>query len=439
MKIQIGRRLVGNTTEYPIPSIALVMGLILLSPFLSTYLCYGAFLICLYRMVRYDAKVFAVDYCMLMPVNQVFRTTAGMSLLIWLCLVSALWYFVRGKIRANGVLVCVLLLMNYLIARMQMDVNDFVLCFGQLLVLYVLLPKQDAQSAERACKTFCWSMALTSMYALVFRNAPQLIAVRGPETPAIWGTTIMRFMGLIEDPNYYMTLVLVGLAVLCKLNEAGRIKNLTFWGLAVVLTLFGVITYSKTFLLVFILLGGIYIIWQFWSRKVFKGVFFASVAVVAGMYLLFAETSPFAVVMQRLTSAKTLSDLTTRRSDIYVAYWRAITENPRVLFFGRGLGAQLLQGRGAHNLYLEIAYYLGFVGLGLVLSFYISMISGMQKNHPEISKQSKIAKYVVLMIMVVQYLALQGLFLLITYCAWFVAILSVLITPKKAENLEKAT
>lgn len=431
MKIRVGRRMEGNTTEYPALSILLVMALVLLSPFLSTYLCYGAFLICLYRMVRYDAKVFAVDYCMLMPVYQIFRTTAGMSLLIWLCLVAAIWYFVRKKILVNGALVCLLLLLNYLIARMQMNINDFVLCFGQMFVLCVLLPRQDPQSAERACKVFCWSMVLTSLYALIFRNMPQMVAVRGPETPAIWGTSIMRFMGLLKDPNYYMTLLLVGLAVLCKLKETGRLHSVVFWGLALAMTSFGILTYSKTFFLVFVLLGGIYIIWQFWSRKVFRGVFFASVAMVAGFYLLFSEASPFAVVLQRLTSAKNLSDLTTNRSDLFVAYWKAITENVGTFFFGRGLNEPLLRGQGVHNLYLEITYYLGVVGFVLILFFYISMIRDIQKNYPEVKKQSKLAKYVVLLIMAVQYMALQGMFLLITYSAWFVAVLSLYIVPKE--------
>lgn len=439
MKQEMGRWDKQTTTEYPALSILMVMGLVLLSPFLSTYLCHGAFLICLYRMVRYDAKVFAVDYCMLMPVYQIFRTPSGMSLLIWLCLVAAIWYYVRRKVLVNGALVCLLLLLNYLIARMQMNINDFVLCFGQMFVLCVLLPRQDPQSAERACKVFCWSLAITSLYALIFRNMPQLVAVRGTETPAIWGTSIMRFMGLIKDPNYYMTLLLVGLAVLCKLKEAGRMRSVIFWSLGLVLTMFGILTYSKTFFLVFVSLGGIYIIWQFWSKKIFKGVFFATVAVAAGAYLLFSEASPFAVVMQRLTSAKNLSDLTTHRSELFVAYWGAITENIGVFFFGRGLDEPLLHGRGAHNLYLEITYYLGVVGLVLILFFYISMISGIHKNYPEIKQQSKIARYVVLLIMVVQYLALQGMFLLVTYSAWFVVVLSLYIVPKeKVDSTRKS-
>jgi O-antigen ligase len=369
---------------------------------------------------------------MLIPIHQIFRTVGGMSLLVWLCLLSAIWFFVRGKIRANGTLIWLILLLNYFITRMQMNISDFVLCFGQMFILYVLLPKQDAESAERTTKAFCWSLTMTSLYALIFRSSPQLVAILGVESPAIFGMTIMRFAGLIGDPNYYMTLLIVGLAVLCKLKETGRLHNVRFWCLGIAMTAFGILTYSKTFFLVFILLAGIYIIWQFWNRRVFKGVFFASLAVVGGLYMIFSENSPFAVVMLRLTDSDSLSDITTGRSDLLVIYWESITESISTLLFGKGLSVLPIQGRGAHNLFLEMIYLVGVVGLFLVLCFYCSMVRDIIKENPKIRGQSASAKYAVLLIMMVQYCALQGAFLLVMYAGWFMAFISIKITPKES-------
>ena len=142
MKISVGMRLRNATTEYPLLGILMVMGLILLSPFVSVYLCYAALLLCVYRVIRYDEKVFAVDYAILIPVSQHFRTADGMSLLVWLCMGASVWYLIRGKVRMNGTLICLILLLNYLLTRMQMNINDFGLCFGQMFVLYIILPKQ---------------------------------------------------------------------------------------------------------------------------------------------------------------------------------------------------------------------------------------------------------------------------------------------------------
>lgn len=428
MRLKAGSRLTDGTIEYPAFSQLLALALILLAPFVSAYLCYAAFAVCLYRMVRYNAKVFATDYCILLPVSQFFRTTGGMTFLIWLCLIAAVWYFLWGTIRANATLVLLLVLVNYLIARMQLVISDFVLCFGQIFILYVLLPKQDAESAERATKAFCWSVIVTSVYALVFRNTPQLVAIRGVEDVAIWGTSIMRFSGLIKDPNYYMTMLVAGMAALCKLKESGKTGVLWFWGQMLIMAAFGILTYSKTFFLMVVFLGGTYIIWQFWSKKFFKGMAFTILGIAAGAYLLLSENSPFAVVLERLTSGRSLSAITTGRTDLYVRYWDVITENTGNLLFGLGLSAPVL-GKGTHMLYLEMIYYVGILGLILILSFFTSLARDLKRNNPYARRQSLIAKYAVVTIVAIQYFSLQGMFQVLTYGVFFVAFLTIAITP----------
>ena len=140
MNLKLHAWRLSGTTEYPVWSIAIALVLIALSLFLPVYLCYVAFVICMYRIVCYDAKVFATDYCLLIPWARLFRTAGGMTLLVWLCLIAAIWYLIRGKLRANTALVILILLLNYLLLRMNMAVNNFGLCFGQLCVLFVLLP-----------------------------------------------------------------------------------------------------------------------------------------------------------------------------------------------------------------------------------------------------------------------------------------------------------
>ena len=99
------------------------------------------------------------------------------------------------------------------------------------------------------------------------------------------------------------------------------------------------------------------------------------------------------------------------------------------------MGAPLLQGRGAHNLYLEIVYYVGIVGLILILCLYGGVVAELIKRNESARKQSLVAKYFVLVIMAVQYFALQGMFLVITYAGWFMALMSVNLTQKETEKV----
>jgi O-antigen ligase len=183
-----------------------------------------------------------------------------------------------------------------------------------------------------------------------------------------------------------------------------------------------------------VLLGGIYVVWQFWNKKLIQGVVFSTVAIVAGMYLLFAESSPFAVIMARLTGGDNLSDLTTKRSDLFAWYWEIITEDLKIFFFGQGMQAALIQGKGAHNIYVEITYYTGFIGLVLILAFWGSLIRMLERQHAGQKKQSILAKYIVVFILAVLYLALQGMFQVITYAGIFLAFLSVYLSPKECEK-----
>lgn len=416
--------------KYPVFSMVLAYVLILLTPFVSSLTAYAAFAICLYRIIRYDSKFFATDYALLIPINMLFRMPGGLTLTVFLCLIAAVVCVIREGLHANRALVILLILMNYLLLRMQTKINDFVLCFGQLFMLYALLPKQDAASAERTAKAYCGSLLTASLFALALRENAALREILGHESEAIWGSGILRFQGLLRDPNYYMTTVVVGLAALAKLKESGRIRLLSFILVGVAFVMFGILTYSKTFFLMFALLGVVFIIWQFWNKKFLLGTVLVIAVVLTAETLLFSENSPFAVVMSRFLSSEDISDLTTGRTDIYLDYLAAIVKDPIIFFFGYGIATPELE-RAPHNIYLQIAYHMGVVGLVLIVGFLVTMVKVLKDQMSETQEQSAISKYVVLLMMAVLYFSLQGIFDVDFYGNMFIAFLAMIISPKE--------
>lgn len=416
--------------KYPMWGIIAVLALNFASPFVSSLLPYLALVLCVIRVVRYDERVFATDYCVLISVSMLFRTPGEMSLLIYLCLFADVWYFLRRGVKAEAAVVMMFLLLNYLLLRMQMSFDRFGLCFGQLFLLRILLPAQDAHSAERAAKAFCISLLLASAYALAVRDTWQFAAIRGPEDPVFFGSSIIRFYGPFQDPNYYSMLLVTAMALLAKLKESRRIGWIAFLTGIVLCAAFGVLTYSKTFFLVLVLLVAIYLVWQFWNKRVFRGIFMTVAVVIAGAILLFSEGSPFAVVISRFTTSTDLSNLTTGRSDVFLLYYRAITESLGSIFFGKGL-AQGNLGLDPHNLFLEITYYLGLVGLVLMVLYYVSLIRAINVN---LKKQNLIARYAVLWVVLIFHMTLHGMILFHTYAAFFMAAVAMLIAPAEAEE-----
>ena len=423
-----------ETGPYPRRSILVALILLYLAPFLSTWLAAISFAICLYRVVKYDAKVFAVDYCLLAPISSLTHVAGSPSLLIYLSLLAGVWHIVRRGIRADAAFVLLIALLNYLLTRMQMDINSFVLCFGQMFVLYALLPNQDGESAARAIKAFCVSLTISSIYAWLLRNTPQIRALTGAESLAIWGSDILRFKGLFRDPNYYMTLLAVGLTALIKLKESNRIRWSAFLIMGGLLALFGILSYSKMFFLSLVLILALFLIWQFWNGKMIRGVALTLISLVLLMVVLSLEDSPLSVVLERFKSAKSISDLTTSRTDVFLVYIRAISGSVRTMLFGFGLAAEGLY-RDPHNIYIEATYYTGFIGFSLIVAFYCALIYRLIRKTKSGLKQNIFSKYAVLVMTLVLYCALHGMFAVTFYCEMFVALLSILVTKPKT-NIE---
>ncbi len=423
LRKQMRKPLKNTYDDYPWVSICIALALLYLSPFVSTYPVYAALACCVYRVIVYDMKVFATDYALLMTVITLFRSSGGMSLLVVLCLFASVWFFLRDEVKNGAFFACLLLLLNYLLLRMQWQISNFILCFGQLFMLCVLLPQQDGNCAVRTIKMFCYGLILSSVYALVLRNVWQIRALRGPESLAFWGASIYRFQGLFNDPNYFTSMLICAMALLVKLKFSSHIATAAFIPSMIALTFFGILTYSKTFLFALFLLIVFGIIWLFRSGHYLPAIIVTAVLVLLAFYLL-TGSSIFSVIFVRLSSVTNLDDLTTGRSVVFGQYMQEITDDIPSFLFGEGMAAPGLQ-KDPHNLYLEIAYYLGFVGLGLMIAFMVSLVLAMRKK--TVRKQSFFSKYLVLIMIAVLHLALHGLFSSISYALFFLAMLSMLV------------
>lgn len=413
---------------YPKWEIALAVVLLYLAPFTTSLLTYAVFGLCAYRIVVYDVRVFVTDYAILLPMSQLFRVN-DMSLLIYLCLIASVWYFVSGKLEKQLAYAVLLVLLNYLVLRMQWNISGLVLCFGQLFMLCVMLPKQDEASAERAIKMFCLSLLVSSAYAYLLRDSSQIAAIRGNEVAAFWGSSLRRFQGLFEDPNYYMTLLVTAMALLVRLLDCRKIGLLPFVLLEIVFTIFGALTYGKTFFVMLLLLAFLGILCLFWNKKYLLGSIMIVLSLLAA-WLLLSGTTIFSVILQRFSTADSLDALTTGRSEVYVAYLNAITKDISSLFFGAGLAANNL-GKDPHNLYLEILYYLGIIGLVLTVVLCVAIVCAMRKRVGKTPKQRWIAKNITIIMAVLLHLTLHGMFSMISYAVFFFAFLSTMLVKRE--------
>lgn len=414
--------------EYPVGSMIIVLTLIYVSPFLSLYLNYLAFLLCIYRIIRYEESVFAVDYCVLASVSYIFVSTRIVSLLSWLSIVAALWWIIKMGVRAVPSFALLVILLNYMLFRMQGEVNTFVLCVSQLILMFVLLTNQRKEGIVCCVKGFCLSVIVSSLYAIVFRNASQINYLLGNEIEAYWKSSFTRFRGLFRDPNYYMTMAAAAIALLAVLYLNRYLSQKAFAAGAGVLMIFGALTYSKTFLVVLIVFCILFVAMLFSRKRYILGIMCVFIFLIVGIIL---SRTVLAVTIYRFTSTDNLYELTTGRSELIAEYLQEITKSAGSLFFGAGLSAEIL-GRGTHNLFLEIVYYYGLTGLGIMTAYIVSLIRlAGQRFEDSMGKRTGILKYTVLLIFLLLFSTLQGLRFSITYVILYLSILATIIIPQK--------
>lgn len=233
-----------------------------------------------------------------------------------------------------------------------------------------------------------------------------------------------RFVGLNVNPNYFTMDITVALGCLITTICTEKMRPI-YALLFAVLAVFGLMSVSKSFLIVLVVM--IAILWLNSLRQggttFFKLTFFLIAA--GALILTFADEAVDTYVL-RLTqdSAGDLSSVTTGRIDIWIAYIKEILRSFRTLFFGAGLGA--IYEHGVHNTYIELVYYVGLVGSALY--FWVLKASIAIKKFPR-----NILYYVPLLIILIRFL---GIGMLIQDSLWYyMAIICLLF--KEGNSKEK--
>lgn len=419
---EIAERQSSSASSYQ--GLVVALAIIYVSPFISSWLNVFALVLLVWRVIKNDVRSFSIDYCVLVPVALIFRIPSGLSLLTYLCVFAALWYFSKEDYVGSSSLVVLILLLAYYLTRMDLQISSYVLCASQLILLRALILGQNFTSMILSANSFCVSFITSSFYALLLRRSGRLAAIRGAETPAYWGSSAMRFQGLYQDPNYYMYLAIVALALLICLRTKEHIKRIPFLMSAIAVIIFGFATYSKTFAIIVLFLFIAYVITQLATGRYLYALVLTTIVPLIAYFALSFSGSSLSVVLYRFTSASNIDELTTGRSALFSIYATRILSTPAATLFGLGFDAPIL-GKATHNLYLEIAYYSGLVGLiGFTLYTLLLGVELRMRTSP-VRNRLGIVNYLVLAAAMLLFASLHGMFSPSTYVTIYLSLCSL--------------
>ncbi|MBQ6266620.1 MAG: hypothetical protein IJK64_02485 [Clostridia bacterium] len=178
-----------------------------------------------------------------------------------------------------------------------------------------------------------------------------------------------RFAGLLDNPNYYTVDIVFIIACIVVLLLTIKQRPIHYI-LIIVLTVFGVMSVSKSFLISYALVIAFWFIGTLrkgGASRATKFAFFAVILIGVIYYFAFDSINLFLFRFEQDENAS-LNTISTGRVDIWLSYLKEVFENPKIFLVGKGLWSRIADGSAPHSTYLEIIFYLGFFG-GLLFLF----------------------------------------------------------------------
>ncbi len=279
-------------------------------------------------------------------------------------------YFFKEKNKINWLLIAsIFALLIYCIMPIgEYNLDKFIrilMFLAVFIAILMIIQKSSVFRGHFNIKLICLSILIASVFSLTNLFSPylkeymELLPLENNMT---------RFMALFIHPNVLamfceVLLSLLAFFIISKKND----KDDIFLFVAISIT--GLLTFSKTYLIIFVTQLAFLTIWCFFQNAkktsiiLFPLLFSALLICLLAPEIVAIFTNRFFGSIKDCNSFKDfLNVVTTGRFDLWQQYSSYIFHNPLVLFFGRGLGAPPLNLLSPHNGYIAIIYQLGIVG-----------------------------------------------------------------------------
>jgi len=257
--------------------------------------------------------------------------------------------------------------------------------FVAFAIFGMVIKKPNVARLDFNIRIFAFAVMLSVAYSSTYFFSPymsetMIISIDGGRG---------RFQALMMHPNVFAMLcefLISSLAYLIIAHKSKKTRTMD-WLLMIALTISGIFTLSKTFLILILVIYFVLGIWML-KRKPIQTIVISSIVAT----ILIILTLQFPQVVRALatrfmgtfedchTFADFMNMITTYRYNLWIEYSTYLAQNPLVLVFGAGLGAPVLSTLSAHNLFLTGTYSIGLVGMLMLLFVVVLMIREYRRN-----------------------------------------------------------
>lgn len=379
-----------KTTKYMLPCLLLSAALCIAQIIGNYLLILGVLMVFLLLMAWCCSQNAAMLMLLFfLPWSQLLRTgkdsfsfyTFGMVLV---CAISI--FKTHFQFKRYAILSCILLVLTTLVTKL-IDGSGLTFAYIAFLMMVLLFPV--VKEEWTAGRYDYWQLVCFFAAGVVFAAlAAQALAGYGNIAKYIRVdsySTITRLCGFYSDPNFYtaqITAALSGCLVLL-LREQSKRRAAVLAGLSLLLIYCGLLSGSKSFVLVF---AALLLLWLTeLLRMKGKAGLKVTMLVLAGAAAVYIATSALLggliqVLVTRFSNAENLSDFTTGRTELWTSYLEELLTNGKLLLLGQGFTNIKLHGRASHNTLVQVVYQFGLIGLPLVIAW----IAGFFRDLPPV-------------------------------------------------------
>ncbi len=275
-------------------------------------------------------------------------------------LIIGIHYVRKPKINSK-IFPILLIVVAYFMARMNSYYMAIPKLLSMLLFVLVFIDNYNKKDIKKYANYLIFGVLSSCILGMFKENIPQLLAYyEDLNYGYINGVEKLRFSALFDDPNYFSMALVCCLVLLIVLRHLKQYPPILFWVSFATLSVFGLLTYSKSFLLIYAAVIIYSILLNVKQRKIGMTIFQIVLVIGALNIILDGRIEIFNDIFSRFSDTQ---GFTTGRDVIWDDYWAVINESKMNQIWGLGLDAPYIFDKAAHSMYVELIYYAGFVGL----------------------------------------------------------------------------
>ena len=305
--------------------------------------------------------------------------------------------FNHKKISFKPLIVVALCLIYYLVVptRYGSSIYSIIYRITFLINIYFVYESRESLDLKAIFRVLCYGFIFSSLLSFINQYTPKLKL----DGAYYYQEGMFRFDGMFLHPNELADFAMIALAGLMVLMYFEKISMPEFLGLFLTIFVFGYISLSRTFIVVFAVMVLLFVIIYFIKFKIDGLKFLCGFVALLILFYLIMDKYTYLLAYRFETSIEgdgliyTLEMLflpenwailqgiydgliyyDTGRLSLWTLYFKRIFETPSTFLFGNGLNAPDIGKVHSHNILLFVLYKYGFIGTILSALFFLSMI-----------------------------------------------------------------